>query len=96
MDIKIKNALKRAGNKIALKENSCICAAIDYCSKYGAFGWKQTDEAEMINPGVLLYWWGPETMKQSFRSDKCRGARLIGIAMMVTMPKEIVEGKCCP
>lgn len=45
--------------------------------------WKQTEEARMIDPNQLCWW--------NYDDNQ---SRLIGIAMMVTMPIEIIEHKC--
>lgn len=44
----------------------------------------RTEEAKMLKPDTYG-WWNPVLENE---------ARLIGIAMMVTMPIEIIEHKC--
>lgn len=85
--------LLRAGERIASKEKFSICGAI-------GSNFRESEEAQMINPRkykeykYTMWWWSRHTMDESFVSENCRNARLIGIAMMLTMPKEIINHKC--
>jgi hypothetical protein len=95
MTKKMKKDLIRAAELIATNKENTICDAMN--SIVGFSKWKETEEAQIINPnsqGVIGYWWGYETIGFAYYSYKSRGARLIGIAMMITMPKEIVQHKC--
>lgn len=87
MNSEIKEDLLRVGEEIADYRNSAICDVIGR-------EWQDTKEAKMLNPGEV-FWWGRATMNEPYYSLECRNARLLGIAMMVTMPKEILDHKCC-
>jgi hypothetical protein len=86
MKPKIRKQLLKAAETISLENEYCICACI-------GSDWKQSEEAMMINPGHIL-WWGFNSMRVRANDDEARNARLLGIAFMLTMPKEIIQGKC--
>lgn len=44
----------------------------------------------MIDPGEII-WWGKATMAVKGNSDEPRNARLLGIAIMITMPPDMVD-----
>lgn len=78
----------KTGNLIAKRKSNYICA-------YMGSKWQFTEEAKMIDPKVnSAFWWGMATMNRYYDEPESRGARLIGIAMMLTMPDEIIEHKC--
>jgi hypothetical protein len=91
MNNKLKAQLKQAGNLIASEKLHVICDCI-------GDEWSRTREAQMIKSDKTVnateVWWGKKTTGAFYDTPKARGARLIGIAMMVTMPKEIKDGKC--
>lgn len=92
MNLQIRKDLAKAGNLIAKEKRNSICYAIDDRSYNG---WLITEEAKMIKPRNLTqwnYWWWDSSTGAA--GIKERGARLIGIAMMITMPEEIINHKC--
>lgn len=91
----LKKQLLQCAELIVNKEKSSICHAMADVSSYSVLNnWMDSDEAKMIDPGDT-YWWGFTSMGHKYSSDEARGARLIGIAMMITMPKDIIDHKCC-
>ena len=84
MNKKTKKDLIRAGEEIAREESYFICSVIGK-------DWQNTAEAKMFNPNTIV-WWGKVTTGQYALSDDCRNARLLGIAFMITMPKELLGG----
>lgn len=89
MTKKLKSDLLKVGELIVRGESSCICDATGINNIY-SYEWQKTNEAQLIRPTIKTdYWWGIETMGEPFYFDSCRQARLIGIAMMLTMPKEM-------
>lgn len=86
-------ALLYAAENISKKKEFVICAEL-----YN-FGIEILDipEARMICPYKETWqtkqfaWWGSHTMDVFLDSAEAQGARLIGIAMMLTMPKEMLE-----
>lgn len=53
------------------------------------------EEGKLIDPG-WRWWWGMASTGKEYYDADNRGARLIGIAMMLTMPPEILRGECYP
>lgn len=91
MNFQIRKDLARAGNLIATEKQNSICYAIDDRS-YNS--WLLTEEVKMIKPENVTqfdYWWDSST---GIADIEERGARLIGIAMMITMPVEIINHQC--
>ena len=78
--------LELAYEKIEAEEWDYICEKSDE--------WQDCEEAKMIDPNET-FWWGLVTMGVQLSFPEARGARLTGIAMMLTMPKEIIQHKCC-
>jgi len=79
-----RKALLRAGEKIAMYKfgNICKFLPIGICLS-------TIEEAELISPydgwtSDLFLWWDYNDYE----------SRLIGIAFMLTMPPEILQGKC--
>jgi hypothetical protein len=96
MTRKMKKDLAKAGNMIARKKKDSICNAMHLLG-INPMEWQETEEAQLVSPFLCFstgVWWGMRTMNVRYNKKECRGARLIGIAMMITMPKEIVEHKC--
>lgn len=85
MNSKEREALLKAGEKIASGRKSCIC----YCLPED-IELHDIPEAKMLDPKTV-FWWGLDSMDNFSQSDICREARLLGIAMMLTMPKEFVD-----
>lgn len=84
MTTKQRAQLLRAGELIAIGLHTCICTTMP------SMGLDHIEEGFLIDPGTA-YWWG---YGSTHAHEEHRQARLIGIAMMLTMPKEILEGKC--
>ncbi len=92
MKREIKKQLSEAAELIADGKADCICASMGLLG-YFSGDWQNEEEAKMINPQTAM-WWGFLSMGVYCGSNEARQARPLGIAMMLTMPKEIVEGKC--
>lgn len=92
MTKKQQKELIKVGNLIITGETYCICDAlsiINYKLKI-----KNYKELMMFDPNSI-FWWKATSMNSSFTSEYCRNARLMGIAFAYSMPKEILNGKCC-
>lgn len=79
--------MEKAYVKIEADKNDCICHAVDYNYKKL---WMQEPEAKMINPNSIIWWW-TETIGCPIHSHEARQARLLGIAMMLTMPEDMIN-----
>lgn len=95
-----KKDLFKAGNLIVESKKDTICNALAEIvsdpTEKNITDWQLTEEAKMIRQidSKSPFWWGVDTIGYYFDSSNARGARLIGIAMMLTMPDEIIEHKC--
>jgi len=87
-----RKALLKAGELIASEKEYCICEALSMLTP--RIELSSIPEAKLIRPYNVTFWWGGITMGDDYYTSPCRNDRLIGIAMMLTMPKEILEGKC--
>lgn len=85
MNLKQRRALEKAGEKIASEKEYLICCCLD-----NGIDLHQIPEAKMIRPDSV-FWWGQKEMDLPADNIVCRNARLLGIAMMLTMPKEFVD-----
>ena len=81
MNKETKKDLIRAGDDIAKGEYTFICGVI-------GDDWKKSEEAKMFDPGTFV-WWGYQTMDEPDHTSK-KNARLLCIAFMITMPKELL------
>ena len=74
---------------IALRKGDFICEEMGKITG-DQYKWLQTKQAKMINP-LTFEWWGMRTMGVISTSDEARNARLLGIAMMLTMPEDMID-----
>ena len=79
------NNFLKAGNLIAEKVEDSICHSI-------GDEWQKLPQAKMINPNSYA-WWGVQTMGINYFDNEARQARLLGIAMMMTMPDDMIKDK---
>ena len=84
---KIKRQLRTAANKIAKNNDySFICIAMHDLYK-DEWGWKKLPSAKMLNPGTYA-WWESEGL---IEVNDPKSERLLGIAMMLTMPDDMID-----
>ncbi len=89
----IRKDLERAAEMIATEKCIGICESKPLASNRK---WINTEEAKIIKPDEYgSYWWGFLSMRESYYTDSCIAARLMGIAIMLTMPEEIINHECC-
>ena len=82
-------ALAKAGELIATREHYCICNAMREITG-DSDSWKELPQAKMIDPNSVI-WWGLDTMGVFCYYTEARNARLLGIAMMFTMPDDMIN-----
>lgn len=84
MTRKQREALERAYVLIENETENCICYALpeDVNLYY-------IPEAMAFYPSASL-WWGHSTMEILFDYPEARSARLLGLAFMLTMPKDMI------
>lgn len=85
---KTKRQLRDAAELIVRGEKLFICKAFYYL-----FGnknkWKELPSAKMLDPYTHT-WWGAESI---VGINNPKSARLLGIAMMLTMPDDMIDPK---
>lgn len=90
MTKKQKRELLKAAELIAKEKSDYICVALwDVNSKLDIY---KDKTCRMFNPNSTT-WWGLITMKVPSYSKEARNARLLGIAFMLTMPKDMIDKK---
>jgi len=83
-----RKALLDAAELIEKDINTGLCLSILHASGW-QFDLDDIPEAQAFDPG-FNYWWGTDTMKCPPYSEKCKQARLLGIAFMLTIPKDML------
>lgn len=90
MPVSIRKQLEKSGEMIANGEQYCICGN-------GFKRWLYTEEGLIVKPDEISNnnpWWGYRTLQSGMCSSECIAARLMGIAIMITMPEEIINHEC--
>lgn len=91
MPVSIRKDLEKAGEMILTYRPEPICVCIGKI-------WLTTKEAEMLRPSKnycdSLPWWGLDTIGVVSTTNEAHAARLMGIAIMITMPEEIINHEC--
>lgn len=88
----VRKQLMMAAEMISNEKESCICQSIGK-------DWIKSSEAQMIRPDIDtddMAWWGLHTMGYYLWEPEAIAARLMGIALMLTMPSDILNHRCCP
>lgn len=79
-----RKALERAYVLIENETESCICSTLpEDINLY------DIQEAKAFYPHTA-FWWGRFTMGVPLSSPEVRSARLLGLAFMLTMPKDMI------
>lgn len=84
MTRKQRKALERAYVLIENNKRFCICGSLPF-----GITLYNIPEAQAFNPGTD-YWWGDYTMGIAPQSSEALSARLLGLAFMLTMPKDMI------
>lgn len=93
MSKKIEGELRKAGEMIAMNQESFICNCIDNTD------WMKTSEALMIKTKDITSEW--DSWFNVYNTDEWDfeeriKIRLLGIAIMITMPESILNHECSP
>jgi hypothetical protein len=87
MTQKQRKALEGAYVEIENEEAVCICYTWSMMRNKVCL--LDIKEAMALNPNSM-FWWGMETMDLNIGHPEVRSARLLGIAFMLTMPKDMI------
>lgn len=91
------DTLVLAANDIAAKRKFCICDSINHRNREN--GLTEIEECRMFNPRnegswfLTLFWWGNGTFLRNgneYNNKENTNSRLLGLAFMLTMPKEML------